>query len=126
MKPICNSLAAVLVGGVSLLAVGASAQASGDPARGATLYQTRCAACHSIDMNRIGPKHRGVVGRRAGAEPGFAYSAALAKSGLTWDVATLDRWLSGPPKLVPGTTMGIAIAAPTDRRDIIAYLATQK
>jgi cytochrome c len=35
----------------------------GDPAHGKTLYQA-CQACHSIDDNDLGPKHRGVVGQR--------------------------------------------------------------
>jgi len=77
-------------------------------------------------MNRVGPRHNGVFGRRAGTAPGYNYSPALKASGLIFDASTLDKWLSGPPKLVPGTKMGISVADPTDRRDIIAYLATLK
>src|ERR1700755_1634120 len=67
----------------------------GDATRGKTLYQG-CAACHSIDENDLGPKHRGVVGRHAGSVPDYAYSSALQGSGLNWDEVTLDRWLSNP------------------------------
>ena len=73
---------------------------AGDPAHGKSLYQA-CESCHSINENDIGPKHRGVVGRRAGIVPGYAYSAALKNSGLTWDEATLNRWLVNPSALVP-------------------------
>lgn len=99
---------------------------AGDAARGQARYEARCGGCHSVEMNRVGPKHRGVFGRKAGAVADYSYSAALKKSGLTWDAATLDKWLAGPPKLVPGTKMGVSVADAKDRADIIAYLATLK
>jgi cytochrome c len=97
----------------------------GDPAHGKTLYQA-CQACHSIDDNDLGPKHRGVVGRRAGSVADYNYSMALKNSGLTWDPTTLDRWLSNPSALVPGTKMYFTIADPQSRADLIAYLAQLK
>ena len=97
----------------------------GDATRGKTLYQG-CAACHSIDENDVGPRHRGVVGRRAGTLGDYNYSAALKASGLTWDAATLDRWLINPSALVPGTKMFFKIDDPQSRADIIAYLKEQK
>jgi cytochrome c len=39
----------------------------GDAQKGAVLYQQNCTACHAIDSNKIGPAHRGVVGRRVGS-----------------------------------------------------------
>ncbi|HEX5379063.1 MAG TPA: c-type cytochrome [Phenylobacterium sp.] len=96
----------------------------GDNRRGAALYESRCSACHSLDASRIGPSHRGVFGRRAGAVPGFAYTPALARSGLTWTAANLDRWLTAPTSLVKGTAMGFRLSAPQDRADVIAYLAS--
>ncbi len=97
----------------------------GDPAHGKTLYQA-CQACHSIDENDLGPKHRGVVGRRAGSIADYNYSLALKSSGLTWDPTTLDRWLSNPSALVPGTKMYFTIPDAQARADIIAYLAELK
>jgi cytochrome c len=93
----------------------------GDPVHGKALYQS-CAACHSIDENDLGPKHRGVVGRRAGSIEDYTYSSALKNSGLTWDKTTLDRWLTNPSVLVPGTKMYFKIDDPQGRADIIAYL----
>jgi cytochrome c len=106
-------------------AASAIADATGDPAHGKTLYQA-CQACHSIDDNDLGPKHRGVVGRRAGSVADYNYSLALKNSGLTWDPTTLDRWLSNPSALVPGTKMYYTIADAQTRADIIAYLAQLK
>ena len=98
---------------------------SADAAHGKTLYQG-CQACHSIDDNDLGPKHRGVVGRRAGSIEDYSYSTALKNSGLIWDEATLDRWLTDSSALVPGTKMFFKIDDPQVRADIIAYLKELK
>jgi len=116
------------------LAPGASTQASaptlnghphGDAVRGKALYQN-CTSCHSIDENDIGPKHRGVVGRKAGTVPDYAYSAALKASGVIWDEANLERWLTNPAAMVPGTKMYFLLKDAKDRTDVIAYLAELK
>jgi cytochrome c len=99
-----------------------AARAAGDPARGKEIYETRCFACHSLDANRVGPKHRGVYGRTAGMVAGYAYSPALKASGIVWSEATLDRWLAGPRQLVPGTKMSFSLPDAGDRADVIAYL----
>jgi cytochrome c len=113
--------AGVCIAGGSLAAM----DINGDAARGKSLYQA-CQACHSIDENDLGPRHRGVVGRRAGSVADYSYSAALKGSGLTWDEATLDRWLINPSALVPGTKMFFQISDAQNRADIIAYLQLQK
>jgi len=103
----------------------AGASASGDAAKGKVLYQA-CAACHSIEENDIGPKHRGVFGRRAGNIADYNYSAALKSSGITWNDTTLDRWLINPSALVPGTKMFFKIDDAQARADLIAYLKEQR
>lgn len=97
----------------------------GDATRGQGLYQA-CSGCHSIDENDVGPKHRGVLGRRAGSLPDYAYSQALRNSQITWDAANLDRWLTSPQALVPGTKMFFSLPDAQMRADIIAYLAQLK
>jgi cytochrome c len=103
----------------------ADVSANGDAERGKTLYQG-CLGCHSIDENDLGPRHRGVFGRHAGSIEDYAYSTALKNSGLTWDAATLDRWLTNPSGLVPGTKMFFKIDDAQSRADIIAYLKQLK
>ena len=66
----------------------------------------------------------GIFGRRAGSGSNFNYTKALVESGLTWDSATLDRFLTSPMKAVPGTAMLIPVPNAEDRRNLIAYLAT--
>jgi cytochrome c len=114
----CALAAAGSIFGTCLASEGAR---PGDSAHGKALYQG-CLACHSIDDNDLGPKHRGVVGRPAGSLADYNYSAALKNSGLTWDEATLDRWLTNPSALVPGTKMFFKIDDAQARADIIAYL----
>lgn len=108
------------------MAVAPLTASAADAARGAKLYATQCAACHSPDMNRSGPKHRGVVGRKAGAVVGYSYSAKLKASGIVWTPAKLDKWLAGPQALVPGSAMFVSVPDAGQRADIIAYLATLK
>jgi cytochrome c len=95
---------------------------AGDPARGETIYR-KCQGCHSIDRNRVGPKHLGLFGRPAGSVPDFDYSAAMKNSGIVWNEQTLDRFLADPRGVVPGTKMTYAgIKNAQDRADLIAYL----
>ena len=106
------------------LAVGSATAgaATADVAHGEEVYN-RCMACHALRADRVGPHHCGLIGRRAGSVPGFAYSEAMKKSKLTWNEKTLDRFLQNPMKVVPGTAMTYAgVPDAKDRRDLIAYL----
>lgn len=98
----------------------------GNVLRGASLYQSSCTACHAIDSNKIGPAHRGVMGRRVGSLPGYKYSDELAQSRLRWTPQTLNVWLEDPEELVKGQRMGYQVENAQDRADLIAYLATLK
>ena len=118
-----------VVSGTLMLLLGTAANAAGDASRGAALFN-RCALCHSSNKgggNKIGPNLFGVVGRKAGSYPGFSYSTALKKSGITWSPAKLDAWIATPQKLVPGNNMPFAgIPDAGQRADIVAYLTTLK
>lgn len=112
---------------VPLLAVTAPAHAENSTA-GAALFKARCQTCHSVDPAKrspLGPNLAGLAGRKA-ASTDFNYSPALKKSGLTWDKATLDKFLTAPFKVVPGTRMVMAVPSDTQRADLVAYLATLK
>jgi cytochrome c len=115
--------AVALMAGAAALAVAHSEPgfASGDAAHGETVYRD-CMICHSLDKNEIGPKHRDVFGRKAGAVPGYDYSAALKASNIVWNEATLDVWLADPQAVVPGTKMTFSLDDAHDRADVIAFL----
>ena len=107
---------------LALLTAMTGAAKAGDAARGAALYESRCTGCHSLESNRVGPKHRGVFGRRVGGVADYPYSKALARSELVWTDDTLDRWLSNPQGFLPGQRMNIRVRQARDRADIIAFL----
>jgi cytochrome c len=89
----------------------------------------QCASCHAVKpgQNGIGPSLAGVFGRKAGTGTGFEYSPALKSSGLTWDEASLDKWLTNPMGMVPGTRMTYAGQGDAAKRqELIAYLKTLK
>ncbi len=92
--------------------------------RGRELYESRCGACHSVDADRVGPRHAGVLGRRAGAVTTYDYSLALRASTIIWTATTLDRWLADPEAVIPGQRMGYRVDDARDRADLIEYLST--
>ena len=113
-------------GAAMLVAQSAGAQAvSGDQ-----LFRQRCQTCHSIApggaAGPIGPNLRGVVGRQAAAPAVGKYSPALKASNVSWTRPNLDRFLTAPTKMVPGTRMVIAISNPQQRAAILDYLTTQR
>jgi cytochrome c len=116
---------------LALAPFAANAQ-SGDAAAGQRVFN-QCRACHTIDAggrNGVGPNLHGIVGQRAGQREGFRYSAnmrTLADGGLTWDDATLRRYLTNPKDVVPQGSMSFAgLRNPAQLNDVLAYLATQK
>ncbi|ACA17443.1 cytochrome c class I [Methylobacterium sp. 4-46] len=114
-----------ILGAALALLAPLTAQAQ-DAAAGEKLF-SQCKACHAFGKNGVGPDLKGVVGRKAGTHEGYSYSAALKDSGLTWDEATLHKWLANPKGLVSGTKM-IYAGLKEDKKidDLVAYLKTQQ
>ena len=107
---------------LAALAAGPAAAAPvGDPVRGEAIYQA-CTDCHSLDQNDVGPRHRGVYGRKAGSLPDYDYSDALKNATIVWNKETLDKWLTNPQAFVPGVKMFFHLDNPQDRADVIAFL----
>ena len=94
----------------------------GDPTRGKAVFEKRCTGCHALEVDREGPRLAGVYGRKAGSVAGFTYSAGLKKSGLTWDEATLEKWLSDPDLMVGDNNMSFSVPKAAERRNLIAFL----
>ena len=120
------ALSAIVTAGFVSAAAGAAGATgpTGDVARGRVAYEARCGACHSLEADRVGPRHAGVFGRRAGSLPGFDYSPALRASGVVWNEQTLGQWLGDPESLIPGQRMGYRLGDAAMRADIVAYLAS--
>lgn len=108
-------------------AIGATAApiAGGDPAAGKLVFR-KCQVCHSLDPGKdiLGPSLAGIIGRKSGAAPNYAYSPAMKDANLTWDAKTLDAYLDDPQKMVPGNKMPFpGLKTAQDRLDVIAYMA---
>ena len=118
---------ALALGAAAILAgTGALAGSAGNVAHGQSLFQDRCGTCHASGAQGgggQGPDLGGVVGRRAGSTD-FGYSPALRRATFSWTDAQLDRFLTDPAAAVPGTTMPVGVPDATERRDLVAYLAT--
>ncbi len=132
--------------GLALAACGKAAPESDDPAPGAASPApsaaepsaddalarapaafVQCKTCHAVAPGKhgVGPSLAGVHGTKAGEIPGYAFSSAMKSSGLTWDDATLDRFLERPMRTVPGTKMVYpGMKDQTKRAEVIAYLKT--
>ena len=112
--------AAVLPGGVAWAA---------DAEAGARVFRTQCGACHVVEAgkNRVGPSMHGIVGRTSGTVEGFRYSAANKNANITWTPEVLDKYLTNPKEMIPGTTMAyVGLRNATQRADLIAYLESLK
>src|SRR3569623_174301 len=113
----------VVVLGVGILStVSAFAQ---DAASGEKIF-IQCKACHQIGenaKNAVGPELNGLFGRKAGAVPGYSYSAANKNSGITWDEATFRAYIKDPKAMIPGTKMTFpGLKIPKQIDDVVAYL----
>jgi cytochrome c len=109
--------------GLLRFTVGMSAAPQDD---GRVAFNNSCRTCHSLkaDDNRLGPSLHGIVGAKAGQSTGYAYSQSLRQSGVTWNEATLERWIENPEAVIPNNNMkpysGLADAAV--RKKIVEFL----
>ena len=89
----------------------------------------QCRSCHTTSQggpNMTGPNLWGVFGRKAGGQDGFAYSDGVKAAGFTWDAEHLDKWITDPRAMIPGTKMTFfGIQDAKDRVDVIAYLKSE-
>jgi len=124
------AIAGVAGGGAAAAAVPIEVLlAHADPAKGADVFK-KCASCHTVAQggaNGIGPNLYAILGDAVGkGRGGFAFYDGLAKMGGKWDFAMLNKWLTDPRGMMPGTKMTFAgLDDPQDRANVIAYLNTQ-
>jgi cytochrome c len=116
-----------MLGGLLLTMTMSTTAPAGDPAAGERVFGARCGFCHSVEPGRngTGPSLFGVFGRKAGQAPGFSYSDANRGADVIFDTATLEKYLTSPRAVIPGTTKSFAgLRNAEQRADVIAYLAT--
>ncbi len=93
---------------------------------------TKCQSCHTFTKggaDMTGPNNWGVIGRKPGSKPGFAYSTGMQDLGKTvpaWDYDHLYMFLKNPQAYVSGTKMTfVGLKNPEDRINLIAWLRQQ-
>ncbi len=118
----------LIAASLAALALGSTPALAGDAAAGGAFFKRVCSTCHGNTTNSppgIGPRLYGVVGRKAGSLPGYHYSAAMSAAGFAWSQDKLTAYLTNPQGLVKGNKMPYAgIPKPSDRDNVVAYLAT--
>jgi len=117
--------------GMALTAMTCSAATlAADANAGKRFFREQCSLCHSAELHdgggAQGPSLNGVFGRRAAGSSAFTYTKSLTGSSLVWDAATLDRFLTSPTSVVPGTAMVVAVPGKEDRDNLIAYFQAVK
>jgi cytochrome c len=109
----------------TLVSVSTGLALAQDPAAGATTFK-KCAICHDIGetaKNKVGPELNGIDGRSSGSAPGYNYSDANKKSGITWNEAAFMEYIKDPRAKIPGTKMIFpGIKNETEAKDLWAYL----
>jgi cytochrome c len=96
---------------------------------GADLFKQQCATCHALDAGdppRQGPLLAGVYGRKPGHVAGFHFSPGYDTADFVWDEPHLDRYLSDPQAVFPGSMMVYKQKNADTRKAIIAFLKEQK
>jgi len=101
--------------------------AKADPVKGQADTKA-CQSCHSFDKGgpaKVGPPLYGVVGRPVASIPGFAYSDGFKAMGGNWDYAGINKLITNPKAMAPGTKMSFPGEPDAHKRaDILAYLQT--
>lgn len=93
-----------------------------DSNHGRQLFDKRCTGCHDLDRTKSAPPLRAIFGRASARDPAYPYSDALKHAHVTWDAATLDKWLADPDRLIPGNDMSFRLDDPAERAAIISWL----
>ncbi|KAK4948543.1 iso-1-cytochrome c [Elasticomyces elasticus] len=106
--------------------MGSQLSSTGDAKKGANLFKTRCAQCHTVvesEGNKIGPNLHGLFGRHTGSVEGFSYTDANKQKNIEWNENTLFEYLENPKKYIPGTKMAFGgLKKGKDRNDLITWL----
>lgn len=107
-------------------------EAGSEVVAGKRAFDINCASCHSLTPGEtgIGPSLAGVLGRKAGTSPGYAYSPAMLNSEVIWTAENLSKHIEKPKELILGNRMGglfpRGVQDAKQREDIVAYLQTVK
>ena len=110
-----------------VLLFGAVAHAQEFGEEGRRIFVQRCQTCHGgtgKPDSPLGPDLKGLLGRKAGAGSSGVHSRAAIEAGTVWTRSSLRRYLSDPPRELPGTLMYVQIQDPRELDALLNYLET--
>ena len=102
----------LLLASAVMLCLVAPARAAPDALRGEQVY-TRCLACHALAYDRVGPRHCGLFGRRAGSA--MTYDGVADPKERADLIAYLER-VNETPECVKAVPQRVLPAVEGDRR----------
>lgn len=123
---------ALLLGSIAIAAPSMAQTRAENLALGSAIYTRDCALCHDNSehmVNDNGPALFGVVGRQVASVDGYDYSPALKAANAhhdRWTYGRLDKFLTNPTLMYPGTSMPMNFDDPRMRKAILTYLKTLK
>ena len=124
---LCGMALALMLPVSALAAEGGAPGADAEDA-GQVAFNTHCRTCHSVKPgdNRLGPTLHGIHGAKAGQVKDFTNYSGQLNETITWDDATLDKFLANPTACASNTTMKPFAGIPDagQRKLIIDYLKT--
>jgi cytochrome c len=124
-----RSSSLALAAALNLLSGAALAQDGASEREQQLAFNNHCRTCHVTREgdHRLGPSLANIIGREAGSAEGFGYSDAMADSGIVWDEAILDQYITDPEAVVPGNNMKpfTGISSAEERAKIIAHLKAE-
>ncbi|MCK4710584.1 MAG: c-type cytochrome [Gammaproteobacteria bacterium] len=96
------------------------------PDQGEIIFMRKCSSCHDHEKSGghgKGPHLWNLLGRQAGSISGFDFSDAMKKSGHSWNLASLNYYLTNTEQAVPGRSMEFrGIRRDKVRAKLLAFL----
>ena len=120
----------IVAGSLIFAVVAGGAVAQDSASKGELAFNYHCRSCHSLKPgdHRQGPSLNGVIGAKAGSTDYAGYSEGMKSAGVTWDEATLDRFVANPDQVIPNNKMKpyTGLTDANVRKQVVDFLGSKK
>jgi len=112
-----------------LAAFAASAADQPTAGKGELAFNNHCRTCHTLKPgdHRQGPSLHRILGAKAGSTEYAGYSDGMKNAGISWDEATLDKFIENPDQVVPTNKMKpyTGLTDANVRKQIVEFLSSR-